>query len=346
MSFESDKRAQDAGAAIEGLLETLPGRTPTGECLDAETAAAWVERTLLPHEVAAVEIHVADCTRCQELVAMVVRTTPLRETPEAAPLVTRWRFGWLVPVGAVAAAVIVWVAVGRETTPVFQEQTVQRYDAAPAPPVQTPASSPREPARSDQASAAVSERAAPDARAKLDALQKTEPAEVRQAAAADSAAAKEKASSAAETAAAAAPPVESASAARAAPAAGARSRADARLLAAPPQVEVVSADGTTRWRVASGAIERSTDGGRTWSAASIDAASGITAGASASPTVCWMVGRAGLVMLTTDGVTWRRLPFPALVDLTSVRPASARAAVVVAANGQQFETADGGAAWR
>jgi len=172
------------------------------------------------------------------------------------------------------------------------------------------------------------------------ALLKSATAEVRQEAAADTARAKAKGATSAEPAAPAANP-------RTAAAAGAPalSRADALTPASRPQVQVVSPDGSVRWRVTQGAIERSTDG-RTWSAASIDPSLEIVAGASPSPTVCWMVGRAGVVMLTADGLTWRRLKFPALVDLVSVRAATARAAIVVASDGQQFDTTDAGDSWR
>jgi hypothetical protein len=341
LSSESEKRAQDTEAAIDRLLERLPERTPAGECLDAETAAAWAERRLLPREVAAVEAHVADCARCQELVAMVVRTTPIRETAEPTPLVTRWRFGWLVPAGAAAAALIVWVVVGREGAPTLQEQTAQQYAKAPPTAAAPPASASRkEPVLTDKPGVSaerakqMSPAATPDS-----VLQKSAPAEVRQEAAAGAETAKGKDATSAEPA---APPANARTAAAGAPA---LSRADALTATRRAPVEVVSSDGSVRWRVTPGAIERSTDA-RTWSAASIDPSLEIIAGASPLPSVCWMVGRAGVVILTTDGLTWRRLKFPALVDLVSVRAATGRAAMVVAADGQQFETTDAGETWR
>ena len=91
------------------LRETLESRVPPGppgECLDAETIAAWADDTLGRDERRAVEAHAADCARCQALVAAMARTAP----PAAAR--SWWRapvMGWLVPLTAVATALLVWM---------------------------------------------------------------------------------------------------------------------------------------------------------------------------------------------------------------------------------------------
>src|SRR5579862_7605419 len=47
-------------------------------CPDAEMLAAYADRNLAPEEVAQLEIHLADCARCQEiLVALVVSAEEL-----------------------------------------------------------------------------------------------------------------------------------------------------------------------------------------------------------------------------------------------------------------------------
>jgi hypothetical protein len=93
------------------LRETLQARVPAGpsqECLDAETVAAWADHALGRDERRAAEAHAADCVRCQALVAAMVKTAP--------PAATRswWRtpvMGWLVPLTAAAAALLVWMIV-------------------------------------------------------------------------------------------------------------------------------------------------------------------------------------------------------------------------------------------
>ena len=97
-----------------------------GACSDAETLAAYHERSLAPDQMASLQAHVADCERCQQILAHLQATD---EIPMAAPDLARqetaaanssvrvlhgrrttlWR--WLAPAGAVAAALLVWVAV-------------------------------------------------------------------------------------------------------------------------------------------------------------------------------------------------------------------------------------------
>ena len=70
----------DRDRAVERLLRRssagATGSPRPGRCLDPEIAAAWVDGGLLPHERAAVESHVSECTRCQAIVATLTRTTP------------------------------------------------------------------------------------------------------------------------------------------------------------------------------------------------------------------------------------------------------------------------------
>src|SRR5207342_205571 len=93
------------------LEERTAAITPT-RCLDAETAAAFADDTLSPHERSGAEAHVADCARCQAMLAALARTMP--------PAVARawWRrpaVEWLAPLAVAAAAAIVWVSVPRQT---------------------------------------------------------------------------------------------------------------------------------------------------------------------------------------------------------------------------------------
>src|SRR5438874_350858 len=82
---------------------------PSPACLDADTLGAWSDGTLRARDRAAAESHAAGCARCQAMLAAMTRIAP-------PPARTRWRgptYKWLVPLGAAAAAVGVWVAVPR-----------------------------------------------------------------------------------------------------------------------------------------------------------------------------------------------------------------------------------------
>lgn len=92
-------------------MSTPPART-TGECVDADGLAAWSEGTLSSDRAAAVESHLSECARCQQMLAMFARTSPEPVVPE--PLWRRWRLQWLVPIAAAATAAAIWVASPRQ----------------------------------------------------------------------------------------------------------------------------------------------------------------------------------------------------------------------------------------
>jgi resuscitation-promoting factor RpfA len=111
------------------LRETLkaPPPEPPDGCLDAAVLSAWFEGTLHPGERAAAEAHAADCSRCQAVLAAMIRIEP--------PIESRpwWRspaFGWLVPIAVAAAALMVYVRVDRHP---LSPQVAVAPAPAPAP---------------------------------------------------------------------------------------------------------------------------------------------------------------------------------------------------------------------
>ncbi len=345
---------------------------PTDVCLDAETAAAWLDGGLDDRARQRTDAHVSTCARCQALVASVVEL----ETAAAAvadPVPSPWRawLNWMVPLGATAAAglaLIVWMNAPAGPVQRADEALQARVESVPdtassTPPETVPAepapgpapglpSQPRTPpdiARKSAAPTGIVGRAdgAPPPAALAPAPQVAAGAAAERAANADGATA---------NAAAAAPPPTTAPA----PAAPrARAAADASL-AAPQEAagnrafaareasgfEVTSPDSPVRWRVTGRAVSRSADGGAVWAPVVPDAPGRLLAGSASSPRVCWLVGEGGLVLRALDGVTFVRVTAPAAVDLTVVTAASAANAVVGAADGRRFVTTDGGTTWQ
>jgi photosystem II stability/assembly factor-like uncharacterized protein len=110
--------------------------------------------------------------------------------------------------------------------------------------------------------------------------------------------------------------------------------------------DIVSPTSDTRWRIVGPArVERSADGGATWTPTDLPAGARVSAGASPAAGVCWLVGDNGLVLRTTDGVTWTPIAFPQRLALVGVRATGAEAAVVTSDAGASFETSDGGRTW-
>jgi hypothetical protein len=375
--------------AVElGLMRAMaaePGTVPTGECVDAETLAAWVDGGLDASTRSRVETHAAGCARCQGLVAMIVQSEP---EPEAqAPGWNRVLLRWLVPLTAVAAATLVWMVTPRPLSePVAEPQaTAARAEpppaafveppatlaeprttvaapgaSAPAPPGGAQASAtappPAKDSREQPAPAEEAARGRPADRSNVDTAVRQAPAvaapRVDLAAKREAESALEKATTAQEAQvegrrAEAGGAVRPATAPAApAPAANALEMGVARRVAARAPRAITSAIPEVQWRFAeAGVVERSLDGGRTWSRLATGVTAEFTAGSAPTATVCWLVGRAGIVVLTADAATWARVTSPTSADLVSVEAIDARTAMVRAADGRAFRTSDAGASW-
>ncbi|HEX7138619.1 MAG TPA: hypothetical protein VF219_12255 [Vicinamibacterales bacterium] len=354
---------------IRQMLRGLMATESSSLCVDADTLAAWSDGTLRARERAAVESHASSCVRCQALLAAMARTT--------APAHARrwWRtsaLGWLVPIAAAAAGVVLWINFPRTTRlsqsappPASAAAASQTSLSAPVPPPVAsaalrgePTASPDYPAASKEAGARRrqtrpdEERAAAKEAAQSasqEALANTAPSGARDAAAAPPAvpapAAAETTRQFAAGASAAAPKSQTPPRAMADVATSVTSR-EAPAKMEPARTEIVSPNPNIRWRILTdGSIERSIDGGRTWQTQST-VAPALTAGVAPSPTTCWLVGHGGIVVLSIDGRTWQRVPIPEAIDLTFITASDAANATVTAADGRTFSTLDGGKTWR
>ena len=321
------------------LRDTLRARAadPAAACLDPETAAAFVDGTMSARARTGAEVHVADCPRCQAVLAALVRSTPPIER-------VWWRrpaVAWLAPLTVAATAVAIWINVPGSTrrTPV---QT-QRNEAPPlaSSPVQLPTGTPAAPqtqSQFDPAAARLAEavraREAADASAKARLTRATADALI------DNSDARKVLVPAQGQDQAAAPTRPSALAGTDTFMADARARAATAV--------VISSDGPSQWRAGSnGQVLHSADGGRTWQTQGTGVNVTPAAGSSPSASVCWLVGPGGLVLITTDeGQSWRRLPFPVVTDLVSVRATDDRTATIVSSDGRTFVTSDAGRTWK
>lgn len=120
------------------LRRNAPGNAGSGAaaaCPDAETLAAYHERSLSTQETDACKQHIAACMRCREILAALEATEGIapdvaHEKPVAAggaPVPGREAgrkrkvyWAWLAPAGALAAGLLIWVAV-HEKRPAFVE---------------------------------------------------------------------------------------------------------------------------------------------------------------------------------------------------------------------------------
>jgi negative regulator of sigma E activity len=119
----------DRDRSIETLLRSHRADDDaqvSSECLDAEALAAWMDGELPEPARLAAEQHAAGCARCQALLASMARTEP---DSEVRPWWSSLTAKWLVPVAALATAVVVWVSVER-VRPTPASSTAPRTAAA------------------------------------------------------------------------------------------------------------------------------------------------------------------------------------------------------------------------
>jgi hypothetical protein len=382
----TDHQREDAiDRLLRSSLERSAQPAPTSVCVDAETLAAWIDGSLSGEELSTAEHHAAGCARCQAMLASMARTAP---EPAARPAWRTLTSRWLVPIVATATALFLWIAVDRDrTAPVANpsKPSVPPSFAAPS-----PEASPRRPgAPADQPDRQpLPALIAPESRQAVDSVAprlnpREKPADPRLNSRLEPRAAEvprlDKLA-AAETPGAMSsppppigrspvpsPPPAVPSAEPSPPTAGLSERvttaADTALGQAGAsrarQIDIVSPEPAFRWRLLGPAtIQRSTDGGATWTTQSglgpglglaareqVAIPMVLTTGSAPARDICWIVGRAGVVLLSSSGTAWQRRPFPEAADLTAVRAVDARTAVVTAADGRQFSTADGGATW-
>lgn len=343
---------------IDALIARGVADAPAGDdCPAAGVLAAFQERTLETDERERWLGHIADCRRCQALLAAIGRAETDAGAEQASPGWTAfrwWRSRVLAPLAAFSIVVLVWVAdpwqtpdeplsgEGRQDpTPTQGEQASAATELAQAKravQTTTPAVVVPEPT-----AARVTRTAAPP---------------VREVAAVPRATAAAPSPLAPPAAPASAPPTAATGDAVGQPeslAAGQRGvlrdaasrleRARFDANATDAALLIVAPDPATRWRVApDGAVERSDNGGATWRF-QVRPGERVVAGSAPSGRVAWLVGENGLVLRTTDGESWEHTTAPVTTHLNNVDAFDGLVATVSTADGRRFRTVDGGARW-
>jgi hypothetical protein len=281
------------------------------------------------------------------MLAAFVRTAPTTAAP--APWWQRVQMRWLVPLATAATVAAIWVAIPDRDRSVMQPVEMRdradadRYfvPATPEPPSGPSAGA--KPSTSDQAAPGAAQRAGPtresavDNRALADSMERREKL--------DDAATRQRGRVAADEHAAAAPP-----AAPSPPPPVAESLTvtaeSPQLMARVMGVEIVSPDGTTRWRIVGGSqVQRSTTQGTSWEAVTLASERTLTAGHSPAASVAWLVGKAGAIFVTADGAQFEVVPFLSSADLATVVAVDDQQATVTTVDGRVFRTTDRGRTW-
>ena len=153
----------DRDRGIERLLRTRADHVEPGDesaCLSSDTVAAWVDGTLASEAREIAEVHAADCSRCQAVLAAVMLTEP---EPEPARSAWGAPLRWLVPLAAGATALALWVAIPEQRIGPESDQLMASKEEtiAPTPTETSPAAAaaPSAPASSANESAVAAERA-------------------------------------------------------------------------------------------------------------------------------------------------------------------------------------------
>ena len=167
-ALSSHLRSVTSSAAATNLSSD-PG-SPSSSCLDPETLAAYHERSLLPEQMNSAKEHIVACAHCQAILAQLELTesiplgaiekeemhaasvTPAVLAQEQRPTIAAQaapskraasprpirgsRWAWLVPAGALAAGLLVWVGLHEnrlQHSPVASEVRVAKVEEPPSP---------------------------------------------------------------------------------------------------------------------------------------------------------------------------------------------------------------------
>jgi hypothetical protein len=337
-----DKNSEPIDAILRGAMRAEPG-PETPECADAESLAAYSERSLAAAHRERLEAHFADCMRCQMLLAEIARADESARGAQAAnavPWYRRWRIA--IPAIAAVAAVLVFVAIRR---PANEEQRSAQLVAmarkeAPAMQLTERAVVPEAPAPVTAAAAPASAAAAAAPASGMVAMNEAKTEAAPRAEMMSGGTVLHHMAEAAPAPGARAMTAQ----AGAAPMAAARAYGGAAVGESAAGTEVLIT-GSVTWIVGQNGMVQRRDPDGTIHILHSGVSTDLVAASAPSATVCWIVGRSGTIIRTTDGEHWEHIRGPSTDNLTRVSASSAKYASITTAGGRSFMTLDGGASW-
>jgi hypothetical protein len=352
----TEKNSEPLDAILRRAMREQPGDA-TPDCADAESLAAYWDKSISAPDRERLEAHLGGCARCLAQLASIARAGESARDAKSASEVP-WYRRWRVAIPAIAAAAVVLIVFIATRRPTIEES------------------------RSDQL-VAMAKREAPvsDLAAKLPPLAPAVPAAAPTAPASIVAAPASNEIAMNEAKTAAPPRVEEMSGAMTHRMADSATAPAARAMAAPavaaqnagaprfggtvasgsavaggavssleetpaqPIATISAPDQSVSWIVGkNGMVSRRDADGSTHiqhSGVSTD----LVAGAAPSAAVCWIVGRSGTIIRTTDGEHWMLVAGPTTDNLTAVSASSASDATITTTGGRSFSTSDGGVNW-
>jgi len=90
------------------LRQSLGNTRPQGDCLDAETIAAYYDHSLDAPLISKCETHLAQCARCRQQIAMMVRAESSAPAKAKAKITWIWDWRFLAPAAAALLVLTVW----------------------------------------------------------------------------------------------------------------------------------------------------------------------------------------------------------------------------------------------
>jgi hypothetical protein len=353
----TEKNCEPLDAILRRAMREQPGAA-TPECADAESLAAYWDKSISTADREGLEAHLGGCARCLEQLAAIARAVESARDAKSAsevPWYRRWRVA--IPAMAAAAAVVFVVFITMQRPSIEESRSDQLVAMAKreAPAMELaaklPAVAPAVPAGAPTAPVAIAAAPASNEIAMNEAKTAAPPrAEAMSGATtprmADSAAAPAARAMTAPAVAAPNAGVPGFGGKVADGIAGAGGAVSAlEKTPAQPIVTISAPDQSVSWIVGKNGMVRRRDADGSVHIQHSGVSTDLAAGAAPSATVCWIVGNSGTIIRTTDGEHWVLVTSPTADNLVAVSASGTNDATITTAGGQSFATSDGGANW-